>query len=86
MVEFFVMLGFLVAVLDLVDMDAIFHLAVFDHVRNQNVGFLMTRLKSFAMPWNLQKCSFPGITHISEKISRCCKRQKKAMHSLHIMH
>ena len=31
-------------------------------------------------------CSFPGITHISEKISRCCYQLTRAKYSNHIMH
>ena len=31
-------------------------------------------------------CSFTGITHISEKISRCCLHLRKAVKSLHSVH
>ena len=34
----------------------------------------------------LQNCSFTGITHISEKISRCRLQTRKMQYSLHIMH
>ena len=31
-------------------------------------------------------CSFPGITHISEKISRCCSQLRKMKYKLQIVH
>ena len=31
-------------------------------------------------------CSFTGITHISEKISRCCEHIRKVKYSFHIVH
>ena len=32
----------------------------------------------------IENCSFPGITGISEKISRSCKQLTQAMYRLHI--
>ena len=40
------------------------------------------------MPGKLQtaNCSFPGIIHISDKISRSCKQLPKAKYSLRTVH
>ena len=36
--------------------------------------------------WETANYSFPGITYISEKISRYCKRLKKVKYSLHTLY
>ena len=57
---------FVVAICDLVhDVETIFHL-FYVHTASGNLFKNMSDARETA------NCSFTGITHISEKISRCC--------------
>ena len=60
---------FVVAICDLVhDVETIFHIS-FVLTASGNLFCKMTDARETAETTN---CSFTGITHISEKISRCC--------------
>ena len=74
------MFCFVVAICDLVhDVETIFHLSYVLAV-SENLFWNMSDARETA------NCSFTGITHISENISRCCSHLRKAIRTLHSMH
>ena len=70
---------------DIVNVSLRFSQCYFTKCIGYNVNCIGAIMKSNQIG-NNTNCSFPGLTHISDKISRYCKQLTKAKYSLQIVH